>query len=146
MAKLSRNQRHKARQRRTLSLLKREYRKLFAEHQNVRLLLLAILRNEANVAGTLDSGINISEDAVKDTLANFQTYGWKSARQENGSITATLVDLKPKGVSQEDSVKIRVLDDEGPEADPADPGPDDDDIADMQAVAETDATALTDGQ
>lgn len=142
MAKLSRNQRHKAWQRRTLSVLKREYRKLFAEHQNVRLLLLAILRNEANVAGTLDSGINISEDAVKDTLANFQTYGWKSARQENGSITAYLVDTK---AAPENSVTIRTIEDETLPGDDA-PDPSDDEIADMQAVAETDATALTDGQ
>lgn len=116
MAKLSRNQRHKARQRRTLSLVKREFRKLYTQHNNTTFALLVAL---AQAGGKLV----LSEAALKETVAKVQQLSWKSAKQEDGSVVIELVDNTPKA---EDSVTMRYLDED--EAQPqedvsADPTP-----------------------
>jgi hypothetical protein len=104
MAKLSRNQRHKARQRRTLSLLKREFRKLYQQHQNTMIVLLATLES---AGGSLILG----EATVKKTLSKYGNLTWKTEKQENGSVVVTLVDATP-AIEPADSVSIHVVEDE----------------------------------
>lgn len=112
MAKLSRNQRHKARQKRTLGILKREFRKLYQAHHNATFALLALLQ-------TNNGTVTIHEETLKAVLPKLQTLSWKSERQENGEIVLTLVDTTPEkllGVSPDEpampNVTMRYVDDE----------------------------------
>lgn len=105
MAKLSRNQRHKARQRRTLSLLKREFRKLYTQHNNATFALLSAVKE---AGGT----ITLSKATLAALMPVVQQCSWKSALQENGDVVIELVDNTPKGTPEGDSVTKRFVDDE----------------------------------
>lgn len=71
MAKLSRNARGKARVRRNLSLMGREYRKLQAAHFNTHLTLLMVL---AQSGGEL----TVTQGTMQQTVEQIKTLNWQS--------------------------------------------------------------------
>lgn len=105
MAKLSRNQRHKARQRRTLSILKREFRKLYQAHHNATFALLSLLEDKGGE-------LTITEAMMKAVLPRMVHLSWKSERRENGDVVVTLVDSTPAAEPATPNVTMRYVEEE----------------------------------
>jgi hypothetical protein len=94
-----------------LSILKREFRKLYQAHHNATFALLSML--QMHEGGT----VTIAEATMKAILPKLQTLSWKSERnEENNSITLTLVDSTPTVPEQETvpNVTIRYVPEEDP--------------------------------
>jgi hypothetical protein len=92
-----------------LSILKREFRKLYQAHHNATFALLGILQTNGGTA-------TVTEETLKAILPKLQTLSWKSTRAENGDVTVELVDSTPTVPEQESvpNVTIRYVPEEDP--------------------------------
>lgn len=120
MAKLSRNQRHKARQRKTLGVLKREFRRLYQAHSNATFALLSVMQMYEGQT------VTIAAETMKAVLPRLQHLSWASARQDDGSVKLTMVDTTPAAGEPQtppDVGAVRYVDDETVEESAPDHGP-----------------------